>query len=185
MGSLLCYQNKREVNFEKLLANMKDEGDALIINLKGKGYIVQKIVVQAIIAKLQKFLESSQSYPLFILAEEAHLYISQTSWLDLITRMRHLGAFQLYITNTLTSIDQLIIRQTDNTFIFNLTNPKDIEHILPAAKIDKAIMELVAPALPPKTFLAIGQAASDYPFILKTKPLPYLTAGKTRLLWKR
>ena len=89
------------------------------------------------------------------------------------------------MTNTPTSLDELIIRQTDNIFIFNLTNRSDLNHLLPATKIDEETIFSITKALPPRTFLAIGQATGEYPFIAQTKPLKQKTAGKTKLLWKR
>jgi len=174
---------REETKIEELLEGM-ESGGALIINLKAKSIVAQSIVVQTVITKLRQILEEKDSNPLFIFAEEAHLYLQRTVWLDLVTRMRHLGAFQFYMTNTPTSIDEVIIRQTDNIFAFNLTNTKDLNHILPATKIDEDTVKSIVPALPPRTFLAIGTATKDYPFIAQTISLKYQTAGETRLLWK-
>lgn len=174
---------KEETRIEEYLEILKD-GGALIINLKAKSRVAQGIVVQTIVSKLRQILESRESKPLFLFAEEAHLYLGRTMWLDLVTRMRHLGAYQFYMTNTPTSIDDLIIRQTDNIFIFNLTNKKDIDHIMPATKIDEETIKSIVPALPPRTYLAIGTTTREYPFIAYTRSLEYQTAGKTRLLWE-
>ena len=175
---------QEETKIEELLESIK-EGGAIIINLKAKSVVTQQIVVQTIITKIQEILEKPDSTPIFLFAEEAHLYLQRTIWTDIVTRMRHLGAFQFYMTNTPTSLDELIIRQTDNIFIFNLTNRSDLNHLLPATKIDEETIFSITKALPPRTFLAIGQATGEYPFIAQTKPLKQKTAGKTKLLWKR
>ncbi|RLB34597.1 MAG: hypothetical protein DRH12_17315, partial [Deltaproteobacteria bacterium] len=175
---------QEETKIEELLENIK-HGGAIIINLKAKNVVTQQIVVQTIITKIQEILEKPDSTPLFLFAEEAHLYLQRTIWTDIVTRMRHLGAFQFYMTNTPTSLDELIIRQTDNIFIFNLTNRSDLNHLLPATKIDEETIFSITKALPPRTFLAIGQATGEYPFMAQTKPLKQKTAGKTKLLWKR
>ncbi len=181
---IITDKGSEETRIEELLEDLSD-GGALVVNLKAKSITAQSIVVQTIISKIRQMLEDPDSTPLFIFAEEAHIYLQRIAWLDLVTRMRHLGAFQFYMTNTPTSIDEIIVRQTDNIVIFNLTNKRDIEHLLPAAKIDDDTVKSITPALPPRTFLAIGQATSDYPFIAETIPLPYQTAGRTRLLWTR
>ena len=173
-----------ETQIEKLLRNIEN-GGAIIINLKAKSIVTQQIVVQTIISKIQEILEKPDSKPIFLFAEEAHLYLKKTIWIDIVTRMRHLGVFQFYMTNTPTSLDELIIRQTDNAFIFNLTNKRDLNHIMPATKIDEETISSIVKALSPRTFLAIGQATGEYPFILETKQLDVLTAGKTKLLWHR
>ncbi len=180
--NIVADSTSEETRIEDLLEDMK-EGGALIINLKAKGVVSQSIVVQTVISKLRQMLEEGRIEPIFIFAEEAHLYLQRTVWLDLVTRMRHLGAFQFYMTNTPTSIDEVIIRQTDNLFAFNLTNERDISHILPAAKIDEDTVKSIVPALPPRTFLVVGTATRDYPFIVQTRDLRYRTAGETRLLW--
>ena len=180
---IVTEDEKEETRIEEYLEKLKD-GGALVINLKAKSRVAQGIVVQTIVSKLRQILESRESKPLFLFAEEAHLYLARTMWLDLVTRMRHLGAYQFYMTNTPTSIDDLIIRQTDNIFIFNLTNKKDLDHILPATKIDEETIKSIVPALPPRTYLAIGTITKEYPFIAYTRSLDYQTAGKTRLLWE-
>ena len=180
---IITNKEEEETRIEEYLEKLEN-GGALIVNLKAKSRVSQGIVVQTIISKLRQLLEEKKSEPLFIFAEEAHLYLGHTMWLDLVTRMRHLGAYQFYMTNTPTSIDELIIRQTDNIFIFNLTNKKDLDHILPATKIDEETIKSIVPALPPRTYLAIGTTTKEYPFIAYTKTLEYQTAGKTKLLWE-
>jgi len=179
---IITFDEEEETRIEKLLEELEG-GGAIIVNLKAKGIVAQQIVVQTILSKLQELLEKPEM-ALFLFAEEAHLYLEKTVWLDLVTRMRHLGAFQFYMTNTPTSIDETIIRQTDNIFTFNLTNRSDLNHIMPATKIDEETITSITKTLPPRTFIAVGEATSDYPFILRTKKLDVQTAGETKLLWR-
>ena len=180
---IITDDEREETTIESLLDRIRG-GGAIVINLKAKDSVTQRIVVQTVVSKLQQILEDPESRPLFVVAEEAHFYIDKVMWLDLVTRMRHLGAYQIYMTNTPTSIDDVIIRQTDNIFIFNLTNKSDLEHIMPATKIDRETVMSLVPSLPPRTCLVVGQATSEYPFIVETRPLPVATAGETRLLWR-
>ena len=64
------------------------------------------------------------------------------------------------------------------------SNKKDLEHILPATKIDRETVESIVVSLPPRVYLAIGELTKGYPFVAGTRDLGYQTAGKTRLLWE-
>ena len=156
------------------------EGGAIVFNLKGKSSDVRNIVVATVLSKLESLLENDRNFPpIFIFAEEAHLYIEETDWDNIVTRMRHLGTFQFYITNTPTNLPNMLIRQTDNLFLFNLMNNEDFNHIGPAAKIDNDTISSVAKALPPRTCMLIGLATKDYPFVIRTDPVKF-AAGETR-----
>jgi len=127
-------------------------------------------------------LETGQN-PLFFFAEEAHMYLRETDWADAVTRMRHLGTYQLYMTNTPTHIRSLVIRQTDNLFLFHLTENRDFLHITPATRIDPETIEQISKALPTRTCLVVGEITNHYPWVIKTLPLPVKTAGETRQLF--
>ena len=75
--------------------------------------------------KLIELLEKSLIPPIFIFAEEAQLYIRDTYWEDLITRMRHFGIYSTFITNQPDAINDTIYRQVDNIFLFNFTNDSE------------------------------------------------------------
>jgi energy-coupling factor transporter ATP-binding protein EcfA2 len=170
------------ITLEGKLNNIQ-EGGALVINLKMKNKDTVDLVVQTVLRKIQEILEKGYS-PMFIFAEEAHMYLRETNWDDAVTRMRHLGTYQIYMTNTPTEIRPLVIRQADNLVLFHLTEPGDIQHISPAAKIDPETIEQVAKALPFRTCLIIGEATNHYPFIIETAQLNVQTAGKTRLYFE-
>jgi hypothetical protein len=97
--------------------------------------------------------------------------------------MRHLGTFQFYITNTPTSLPDMLIRQTDNIFLFNLQNNEDFVHVTPAIRLDNDTTTAVAKALPPRTCLVVGTATREYPFVIKTPEVKY-AAGETRRFFK-
>jgi len=167
-----------EREFEKI-----KKGGAIVINLKLKSKDTIDLVVQTILSKLQEMLE--QAYPpIFIFAEEAHLYLRETDWANVVTRMRHLGTYQIYMTNTPTEIRPLVIRQTDNLFLFHLTEDRDLSHISPAAKIDPETVIQVAKALPIRRCLAVGEVTNHYPFIIDVTALGVQTAGTTRRFFK-
>jgi hypothetical protein len=78
----------------------------------------------------------------------------------------------------------MIISMADNIFIFRLTDDYDVDHIVPAAKMDRNTLTTMTRALPPRRFIAVGEATNQYPIVLNTRRLPIETAGETKLLWK-
>jgi len=158
-------------------------GGALVINLKMKNKNTTDLVVQTILRKTQELLETGFD-PLFTFAEEAHMYFRETNWADAVTRLRHLGTYQIYMTNTPTAIRPLVIRQADNLFLFHLTEAGDLEHISPTTRIDPETIVQVSRALPFRACLVVGEVTNHYPFVINTKSLPVQTAGKTRLYFK-
>ena len=158
-------------------------GGAVVINLKLKSKDTIDLVVQTVLSKIQEMLEQGHP-PIFIFAEEAHFYLRETDWANAVTRMRHLGIYQIYMTNTPTEIRPLVIRQTDNLFLFHLTEDRDLNHVSPAAKIDPETVTQVAKALPTRRCLAVGEITNHYPFIIDVTALPVRTAGITRKYFK-
>jgi hypothetical protein len=161
--------------------NRLDKGKALIVNLKGLTKIAMRTTVQVLLSKVTNLLEQEELKPVFLFAEEAHMYAERTELEDLVTRMRHLGAWQFYMTNTPTSLPELVIRQTDNLFCFYLSLPEDITHVAPASGMDSETLRRIVTALPVRQFLAVGRVTEDYPLVLKTMELDVVTAGETRL----
>nr|MDO8098444.1 DUF87 domain-containing protein [Candidatus Njordarchaeota archaeon] len=151
-----------EVELKKI-----EGGGALVINLKMKNKDTIDLVVQTVLRKTQELLETG-FHPLFIFAEEAHMYLRETNWADAVTRMRHLGTYQIYMTNTPTEIRPLVIRQADNLFLFHLTEFMNLQHVTPATRIDPETIQQVAKALPFRTCLAVGDATNHYPFVIRT-----------------
>lgn len=182
-SGLLTEDSDLATTLENELRRMST-GGALVFNLKGRSSDVRSMVVSTVLSKLENLLETNRNYPpVFLFAEEAHLYIGETDWDDIITRMRHLGTFQFYITNTPTSLPDLLIRQTDNLILFNLLNDEDFSHVTPATKLDTDTITAVAKSLPPRTCLITGTATKDYPFVVRTAEVRY-AAGETRRFFR-
>lgn len=97
------------------------------------------------------------------------------------TRMRHLGMYQVYLTNTPTRVPNLIVRQVDNLLLFHLDLEEDARHIGPASRTDEASVALVARALPARRFIAVGAITGEFPIQLSTVSLPTVAAGETIL----
>jgi DNA helicase HerA-like ATPase len=119
----------------------------------------------------------------FLFAEEAHLYLRETYWDDIVTRMRHFGVFTTFVTNQPDTIRENIYRQADNIFLFNFTNEHDLETVSRAAKVDAETVKSIAFDLPPQHCLLLGNAVRDFPLVVKVRSLNVQTMGQTRLFF--
>jgi DNA helicase HerA-like ATPase len=166
-----------------LFKTLSERGGGLIVNLKDQSSISRRMIVELILGKLKTLLSKKIIPPLFLFAEEAHLYLRETYWDDIVTRMRHLGLFTTFITNQPNSIQENIFRQVDNLFLFNFINDKDLEAISRISKIDAESLKILVKDLPPKHCLVIGDAVNNFPAIIRTKDLEVKTMGETRLFF--
>jgi len=166
------------------LLKAENEGGAIIINLRNTSSIDRQIVVEYVLGKLVELLTSWKLKAVFLFAEEAHLYLRETYWDDIITRMRHLGIFTTFVTNQPNTIRENIYRQADNIFLFNFTNEHDLEAVSRAARVDAETVKSIARDLPPHRCLVLGKVVKDFPMVVKVKALDIKTMGETRLFFK-
>jgi DNA helicase HerA-like ATPase len=169
---------------EECLLKAKEEGSAIIINLRNTSAIDRQIVVEYVLGKLVESLTSWKLKAVFLFAEEAHLYLRETYWDDIVTRMRHFGIFTTFITNQPDTIRENIYRQADNIFLFNFTNEHDLDVVSRAARVDAETVRSIARDLPPHHCLALGKVVRDFPVVAKVKALDVKTMGETRLFFK-
>jgi len=168
---------------EDCLFRAKEHGGAVVINLRNTGAIDRQIVVEYVLGKLVESLTSSKLKAIFLFAEEAHLYLRETYWDDIVTRMRHFGIFTTFITNQPDTIKENIYRQADNIFLFNFTNEHDLDVVSRAARVDAETVKSIARDLPPHNCLALGKVVKDFPMVVKVKALDIKTMGETRLFF--
>jgi DNA helicase HerA-like ATPase len=169
---------------EESIFKVKEQGGAIIINLRNTSSIDRQIVVEYLLAKLVELLTNDRLRAVFLFAEEAHLYLRETYWDDIVTRMRHFGIFTTFVTNQPDTIRENIYRQADNIFLFNFTNEHDLEVVSRAARVDVETVKSIARDLPPHYCLALGKAVRDFPIVVKVKTLDVKTLGETRLFFK-
>jgi hypothetical protein len=169
---------------EEYLFKANEQGGAIIVNLKNTSAIDRQIVVEYVLGKLIELLADWKLKASFLFAEEAHLYLRETYWDDIVTRMRHFGIFTTFITNQPDTIRENIYRQADNIFLFNFTNEHDLEVVSRAARVDAETVKSIARDLPPHHCLALGRAVRDFPMVVKVKALDVKTMGETRLFFK-
>ncbi|MDI6805789.1 MAG: ATP-binding protein [Candidatus Bathyarchaeia archaeon] len=168
---------------EECLFKAKEHGGAIIINLRNTSMIDRQIVVEYLLGKLVELLISWKLKAVFLFAEEAHLYLRETYWDDIVTRMRHFGIFTTFITNQPDTIRENIYRQADNIFLFNFTNEHDLEVVSRAARVDAETVKSIAKDLPPHHCLVLGKVVKDFPMVVKVKALDIKTMGETRLFF--
>jgi hypothetical protein len=169
--------------FEEYLFKAKEKGGAIIINLRNTSAIDRQIVVEYILGRLVELLISWKLKAVFLFAEEAHLYLRETYWDDIVTRMRHFGIFTTFITNQPDTIRENIYRQADNIFLFNFTNEHDLEVVSRAARVDAETVKSIARDLPPHHCLVLGKVVKDFPMVVRVKALDVKTMGETRLFF--
>ncbi|NAL77051.1 ATP-binding protein [Nitrososphaera sp. AFS] len=169
--------------FEDIFSNQND-GSAIVISMGKMIPIVRRMVVELILNKLVDLLENDIIPPIFLFAEEAHMYIRETYWEDIITRMRHFGIYPTFITNQPDAIGDGIYRQADNIFLFNFTNDSDLEKISKVSLADSDTVKSLVKTLPHRSCLIIGKVVSDLPIVLEVAPLDTIALGETKKFFK-
>ena len=171
-------------SIEDAIASMPD-GGAVIIELASASPLSRRVVVEVMLSKLVELSSSRLIPPMFVLAEEAHLYIRDTYWEDLVTRMRHYGIFTIFVTNQPDAIKDYIYRQADNIFLFNYTNSKDLESISRLSGIDADTLKNLVTTLERGTCLMISHATNWIPVVVKVDDVEFETLGDTRTFFQR
>ena len=173
------------MNFEELFEKIQESGGAIVINLKDISSVDRQIVLEYTLGILVKILGQWTVKSIFLFAEEAHLYLRETYWEDIVTRMRHFGLFANFVTNQPDTIKENIYRQADSIFLFNFTNERDLETVSKAAAVDSETVKSIAQELPPHYCLLIGKAVNDFPVMVKVRALDIKTMGQTRLFFTK
>jgi len=168
---------------EERILHTIEGGGVLVVNLKNQSQIVRRILVEIFLGELTKILSSNWLKAAFLFAEEAHLYLRDTYWDDIVTRMRHIGLFTTFITNQPDTVQEAIYRQADNVFIFNFTNEHDIEAIGKVAKADSDTIRYLVRGIPTRRCLLLGNVVKDLPLMVDVEQLDDRTMGETRLFF--
>ena len=171
-------------DFERLLCKTeRNSGGVIVIDLSDTSPSDRQMVVEYVLAKLQEALSQWKIRAVFLFAEEAHLYLKETYWDDIVTRMRHFGLFTTFVTNQPNTIHENIYRQADNIFLLNFVNEHDLQIISRAARADAETVTSIVRDLPPHHCLLLGKIVRDFPIIVKIRPLDVKTMGQTRFFF--
>jgi DNA helicase HerA-like ATPase len=160
-------------------------GNVLVIDLSTLLPSTRRLTVEFLLTTLSNLLAQNRIRPVFLLAEEAHLYLGETYWEDIVTRMRHLGIFPIFITNQPDTIPELVYRQADNIFLFNFSNEGDLERLSKISRVDSDTVKTIGKTLPPRHCLLLGKMVSDIPLVLAVRNSDLATMGATKLFFTR
>lgn len=178
-SGLFSKAKERGVEFENIITD-KSHGAAIIISLNKTSAIVRRMIVELVLSKLVELLERKLIPPIFLFAEEAHLYVKETYWEDIITRMRHFGIFTTFITNQPDALSEGVYRQVDNIFLFNFLNESDLDRISKVSLIDTDTIKSVVKTLPSRHCLLIGKVVRDLPIVAVVPEIEAITLGATK-----
>jgi uncharacterized protein len=156
------------------------DGGALVISLSRVSPLNRKMTVELILSKLVELLEHRAIPPIFLLSEEAHLYLRDTYWEDLITRMRHFGVFTTFVTNQPDAIKPEIYRQADNIFLYNFSNDADLNLVSQASMVDSDTVRSIVRTLPPRMCLVLGHVVNNLPVLVNVDEFDAPPSGITR-----
>ncbi len=177
-ASRLFISGEGGLQFEEMISDKN--GAAMIINMGEVSPTIRRMIVEIVLSKVVDLLERKQIPPIFLFAEEAHLYIRDTYWEDIITRMRHFGIYTTFITNQPDALDDSIYRQIDNIFLFNFTNDNDLDKISKVSLADNDTIKSIVRTLPQRHCLAIGKIVCDLPVVIKVSTTEVMTLGETK-----
>ena len=175
--------NHEGLRFESLIAR-KNQGLALILNMGKAMPVVRRMIVELVLTKVVELLGRDVIPPIFLFAEEAHLYVRDTYWEDIITRMRHFGIYATFITNQPDAISDGIYRQVDNIFLFNFTNDTDLDKISKVSLADSDTVKSIVRTLPQRQCLVIGKVVRDLPMVAKITSSNLMALGQTKTFFK-
>jgi uncharacterized protein len=175
--------NHEGLRFESLTAR-KNQGLALILNMGKAMPVVRRMIVELVLTKVVELLGRDVIPPIFLFAEEAHLYVRDTYWEDIITRMRHFGIYATFITNQPDAISDGIYRQVDNIFLFNFTNDTDLDKISKVSLADSDTVKSIVRTLPQRQCLVIGKVVRDLPMVAKITSSNLMALGQTKTFFK-
>jgi uncharacterized protein len=177
-SSRLFTNGEGGLQFEDIISG--NGGAAMIINMGEIAPTVRRMVVELVLSKIVDLLEHKKIPPIFLFAEEAHIYVRDTYWEDIITRMRHFGIYTTFITNQPDALSDGIYRQVDNIFLFNFTNDNDLDKISKVSLADNDTIRSIVRTLPQRHCLAIGKAVCDLPVVIRVAAAEVLTLGETK-----
>src|SRR5918994_2202750 len=176
-NALSAYQE--ELQFENLSLK-KGNGLALVLSMAKATPVVRRMIVELVLTKVVELLGKELLPPVFLFAEEAHLYVRDTYWDDIVTRMRHFGIYTTFITNQPDAISDSVYRQVDNIFLFNFTNDADLDKISKVSLADNDTVRSIVRTLPQRHCLSIGKVVCDLPIVVKIAAAEVLMLGETK-----
>lgn len=161
-----------------------DGGGVAVVNLRELPGLTLRLTVEILLSKLVQLAHRRLIPPLFLFAEEAHLYLRATYWEDLLTRMRHFGIFTTFITNQPDALSASVYRQVDNVFAFGFSNEADVETVARSSATDAETIRAIVRTLPSRHCLLLGKVVREFPVVVRVEALEAITLGDSRLFFR-
>jgi len=162
----------------------KPGGCCLSVFLRGLPTLFKKLVIELVMKNIVQGMERRELDPIFLFAEEAHIYQGMAFWEDLVTRMRHLGISLFFITNEPNSLSNFVYRQADSAFLFNYSNDSDLSFLARVTQVDSESLTSFVRGLPELCCLVVGKVCSGLPVLFKARQDEGFSGGSTRLFFK-
>jgi hypothetical protein len=176
--------NDQPADVEVISELQKSGGRCLSVFLRGLPTIFKKLVIELIMKNIIQAMERGRLDPIFLFAEEAHIYQGMPFWEDLVTRMRHLGISLLFITNEPSSLSNFVYRQADSVFLFNYSNDSDLGFLARVTQVDSESLTSFVRGLPELCCLAVGKVCSGLPVLFRVRHDEQFSGGGTKLFFK-
>ncbi len=142
----------------------------VVLSLWAESAEWKALYARALIRNVRDLAREKHVYP-FLILDEAQLYVQKHDILELISTIRHIGVNTLFITNSVASIPEEVIRAADNRIFLRLSNDHDIKHIAKNAPIDEDTIESFVKNLSPHHALIVGRSSNDYPIIVAVRDI--------------
>jgi hypothetical protein len=164
------------------IANMSENGGALIINLAQVSSWERSIMVDFILRKLTQMGQSGAIKPISLFLEEAQLYVEQSKMINILTRMRHLGIFPTFITNDPRTLPDEVYSLLDNLVAFMFKNEDELRQLAKSGLIDKKSIDALK-HLEKRQCIVVGNLTSNYPIFVQIDPqVGVVMGGETKKL---
>lgn len=155
--------------FKNKIKKLEKTGGALIVNLKGENRPRRQMIVEYIMNHLRHLRKSNEINPISVFTEEAQLYITESLWDDILTRMRHYGIFPTFITNDPRTLPDEVYSLCDNLIAFSFHNSDDLRQLSKAKFIDVDTLKLLQ-SIEFQSALMIGDITHEFPIIVDVYP---------------
>ena len=158
-------------------------GGAIIINLSRLNKWERQIVVEVVLRRITFLCERAEISPISLFLEEAQLYVEPPGkFVDLLTRMRHIGIFPTFITNDPTTLPDEVFSQLDNLVAFTFKNEHELNRLARTGKVDSKTLDVLK-NLQPRQCIAVGSITNEFPVFAEVSPENgVLMGGDTRRL---
>ena len=169
--------------FAESIKSMKAKGGgAIIINLVGLRSLEREIVVDFVLRRVNRLCDSREVSSISLFLEEAQLYVTKEKFVDLLTRMRHIGVFPTFITNDPTTMPEELYSLGDNFIVFPFKNEDTLRHLSKAGMVDMETLEVVK-HLKQRQCIMVGRLTENFPVFLEILPQAGVEmGGETRRL---